>query len=47
MDTDYLKNKPEIALQTWRWMEQMQERNPYIEFGWWGFMPCIIVRSDI
>jgi hypothetical protein len=45
MDGAYLKDKPEIQQQMWRWMEEMQDRHPHIEFGWWGFMPCIVVRE--
>jgi hypothetical protein len=29
----------------WTVMEDIQDHSPYLEFGWYGFVPLILFRS--
>jgi len=50
VDCTHLVPKQEIventlALYQWEVTEDIQDHSPYIEWGWYGFVPMIIQRN--
>lgn len=44
MHYKYLRDKPEMTILVWYLMEELQDENLYLEFGWNGFMFLVIYR---
>ena len=41
----YLRDKPpEMKQAVWLTMEEVQEKTPYLELGWFGFLLCVVYR---
>ncbi len=42
MDTNYLNNKPsEFVRSVWLAVEETQDNDPRLNFGWYGFIPMV------
>jgi len=46
MNLKYLRGKPLMLKLIWEQMEAMQDKYPYLEFGWFGFIPMVLLRGD-
>jgi len=45
MDLNYTKDKGyEFVLHIWKAMEDLQEKYPHLELGWYGFIFMVVYR---
>lgn len=45
MDLRYMEDKDDAFKKAvWEMAEELNEKYPYLRFGWYGFMPMVIGR---
>ena len=42
MNLNYSQTKPEMLIILWETMEELQNKHPYYQWGWAGFVPIAI-----